>query len=80
MVLTEVALTNVCIVIFFLFVLSNLCATPTPAIMVRHDRVQYREKERKSEYNIVSLASFASSHLRCKRCYIIPQASFGFTG
>ena len=26
--------------------LSNLCATPLPAIMVRHDRVQYREKER----------------------------------
>ena len=29
-------------------VFSNLCATPTPAMLVRHDRVQYREKERKS--------------------------------
>ena len=37
----EVALSKICIAIFFLF-LSNLCATPTPAIMVRHDRVQYR--------------------------------------
>ena len=33
---------------YLLFFLSNLCATPTPssAIMVRHDRVQYREKQR----------------------------------
>ena len=28
--------------------LSNLCATPTPATMVRHDRVQYREKEKET--------------------------------
>ena len=34
---------------FFFFFFSNLCATPTPAMMVRHDRVQYREKERKEE-------------------------------
>ena len=36
----------------FSFLLSNLCATPTPAMMVRHDRVQYREKDRKKENNL----------------------------
>ena len=30
---------------FFVFFFSNLSATPTPAIMVSHDRVQYRKKE-----------------------------------
>ena len=35
---------------FPVFVLSNLCATSTPAMMVRHDRVLYREKERKMCY------------------------------
>ena len=45
--LSEVALSKICIVIFLLvFFFSNLCATPTPAIVVRHARVQYRKKER----------------------------------
>ena len=60
-VLTEVALSKFCIIIFFscfffffFFFLRNLCVTPTPAMMVRHDREQYREKGRKSE-NLGSL-------------------------
>ena len=45
--LTEVACQRFVLVVFLLlFVLSNLCATPTSAIMVRHDREQYRQKER----------------------------------
>ena len=31
--------------LFLVIIIINLCATPTPAIMVRNDRVQYREKE-----------------------------------
>ena len=31
---------------FLFFFLNNLSATPTPAIVVRHDRVQYRESWR----------------------------------
>ena len=44
-------LSKICIVIFFLFFLkylTALCATPTCAIMVRNDRVEYREKDRNS--------------------------------
>ena len=33
--------------LFLVLFLSNLCATPTPGFMVKHDRVQYREKEGK---------------------------------
>ena len=32
--------------------LRNLCATPILAMMVRHDRGQYREKERKSSKHL----------------------------
>ena len=35
--------------LFLVFFLSNLCATPTPAIMVKHDWVRYREKEKKKQ-------------------------------
>ena len=34
-------MSKICISCFF----SNLCVTPTPATMVRHDREQYQEKE-----------------------------------
>ena len=43
----------------FFFFLSNLCATPTSAIMVRHDRMQYREKER----DIISFIEETAKHI-----------------
>ena len=40
-----------CYLFLVFFFLSNLCATPTPAIMVGHDQVQYQEKQRKKSNN-----------------------------
>ena len=40
---------------FLFFLLSNLCAIPTTAMVVKHDRVQFREKERKKVYISFSL-------------------------
>ena len=64
---------------FFLvcFVLSNLCATPTPVMMVKHDRVQYREKDRKKVTLRVGgpLVQFLEKKIKHRCPELIPQGT-----